>query len=177
MVDREDSVDGESSVGVRPKEEVGMNCDRITRGFQDAFASPSGFEFRRTDFERNISKVPEFLDSLSKHCIQPTTPFYQRRRRRSVMALAASNVMPSGQRHVPAWKRIGLKLKYAKDSAEIHSLEPHTPENSGIATGDHVRPPKKRKIDAGSVRNEEDSKTTRSAGDSIIGPDLNSENA
>lgn len=61
------------------------------------------------------------------------------------------------QQHIPAWKRIGLKLKYAKDSpdppyqnaeAEINRTSNGDHELSETANLDDVRPPKKRKLSA-----------------------------
>ena len=59
------------------------------------------------------------------------------------------------QQHIPAWKRIGLKLKYAKDSidpphqnaeAEINRTSDGNHELSETTTLDYARPPKKRKL-------------------------------
>ena len=62
------------------------------------------------------------------------------------------------QQHIPAWKRIGLKLKYAKDSWDASTQEYQDAESeiTGASNGDHeadettnldqVRPPKKRKL-------------------------------
>lgn len=59
------------------------------------------------------------------------------------------------QQHVPAWKRIGLKLKYAKDSSPRHhkltedkitaaSNEDH--KATETTNGNEIRPSKKRKL-------------------------------
>ena len=76
------------------------------------------------------------------------------------MSLAANNGPPTKQQHVPAWKRIGLKLKYAKDtSGDLSPQQTHTQngtmqtEITGLSNGDqeasrqplNSRPSKKRK--------------------------------
>ena len=62
------------------------------------------------------------------------------------------------QQHIPAWKRVGLKLKYAKDpydsstqqyqgaESEITGGSNENHEVNGTANLDHARPPKKRKL-------------------------------
>ena len=67
------------------------------------------------------------------------------------MSLADTN---GRQQHVPAWKRIGLKLKYAKDFAEDSTQPVRIADNARVSTGDqnspeasfgNARPSKKRK--------------------------------
>jgi hypothetical protein len=64
------------------------------------------------------------------------------------------------QQHIPAWKRIGLKLKYAKDPSH---QDYHSPESeiTGTSNGnheipetanlDHARPLKKRRLSPSST--------------------------
>jgi hypothetical protein len=65
------------------------------------------------------------------------------------------------QEHIPAWKRIGLKLKYAKDSSHQDNLSPES-EITRASNGKpyeitettnlgHASPPKKRKLSPGST--------------------------
>ncbi len=64
------------------------------------------------------------------------------------------------QQHVPAWKRIGLKLKYAKDSSHQDNQSPES-EITVASNGNHkinetgnlgdVRPPKKRRLSPNST--------------------------
>jgi hypothetical protein len=68
------------------------------------------------------------------------------------------------QQHIPAWRRIGLKLKYAKDpwdDASTQQYQDADSEITGVSNGDHeadettnldrVRPPKKRKLSSDST--------------------------
>jgi hypothetical protein len=77
------------------------------------------------------------------------------------------------QQHIPAWKRIGLKLKYAKDSidppyqnadAEINRTSNGNHELSETTNLYPARPPKKRKLspDAGARQRAEVARTFQS---------------
>lgn len=69
--------------------------------------------------------------------------------------MATGIALPAGQKHVPAWRRIGLKLKNESGSsvqhnAQIHRDRSHGPEQASDVT---VSPAKKRKIHAESTSN------------------------
>jgi hypothetical protein len=65
------------------------------------------------------------------------------------------------QEHIPAWKRIGLKLKYSKDSSHQDNLSPESEitrasngksyEITELTSLDRARPPKKRKLSSDST--------------------------
>ena len=84
------------------------------------------------------------------------------------MSLVTNAHTTAQQSRVPAWKRLGLKLKYAKESAEERSPEldgtnPVTVKSTGVPksnehlvnqSGEDVRPSKKRKTSKGSSEQE-----------------------
>ena len=95
------------------------------------------------------------------------------------MSLAVPDGTTNPQQHVPAWKRIGLKLKYAKDTAGGPDTHAFTPDTKAAPTSDYskgqpttedARPSKKRKVSTQPVLSSvESAKTSRakSLSDSI----------
>ena len=86
------------------------------------------------------------------------------------MSSPSTNDVLTRPRHIPAWKRIGLKLKYAKDSAEDHSSREGTLQSNQVEAdsrskplrkstdlfSDDVRPAKRRKRSSKPARDNED---------------------
>lgn len=80
------------------------------------------------------------------------------------MSLVAKHAEPNKSPHIPAWKRFGLKLKFAKEFSENHTSEERSHDHEKgqnisvpaarevVNTAEQVRPQKKRKVSHGSPR-------------------------
>ena len=88
--------------------------------------------------------------------------------------------MSATQTRVPAWKRLGLRLKYAKETADESITSPQNgsatiSDSNGQAqhmngSTENLRPPKKRKLSPPENGDFDMNETTKGNGESQTGP-------
>lgn len=70
----------------------------------------------------------------------------------NMSGFANTTSISTTKQHIPAWKRLGLKLKYAKDTAEESVSQPEQRELSHARTGIELKQSKRQRSD-GEVSN------------------------
>lgn len=78
------------------------------------------------------------------------------------MQMATGIALPAGQKHVPAWRRIGLKLKNESGSSVQHNAQDYRDRSHGAEQVSDVAvpPAKKRRLHAESTSDSDRSKVS-----------------